>query len=287
MAQWLAITINGLAFGMLLFILASGLTLIFGLARYVNLGHGGVYLLTAYVSVETYQRTGSYWWAAAAALGLAAVLGTTIYVLFVRGRSWLRANPLPQVLLSFGIIYVIADLVQARYAGLAQSLPLPDLVAGSVTVAGATVTEYRLVLIGAGASVAVALWLLLTRTSFGSAVRAGVDDHQMLSAIGRNPERLFACVFGLGFMLTGLSGLLGSAFIGASPGVEYTIILYTLPIIVVGGMGSLSGAFIASILVGVGDSIGKAYFPEFSLFLIFAIVVLTLAVRPEGLVRSA
>jgi branched-chain amino acid transport system permease protein len=109
----------------------------------------------------------------------------------------------------------------------------------------------------------------------------------MLSAIGRNPERLFASVFVIGFVLTGLSGLLGSAFIGASPGVEYTIILYTLPIIVVGGMGSLPGAFIASIVVGIGDSIGKAYFPEFSLFLIFAIVVLTLAFRREGLVRSA
>jgi branched-chain amino acid transport system permease protein len=109
----------------------------------------------------------------------------------------------------------------------------------------------------------------------------------MLSAIGRNPERLFAAVFVIGFALTGLSGLLGSAFIGASPGVEYTIILYTLPIIVVGGMGSLPGAFVASIVVGIGDSVGKAYFPELSLFLIFAIVVVTLAFRPEGLVRSA
>jgi branched-chain amino acid transport system permease protein len=287
MGQGLAVTVNGLAFGMLLFILASGLTLIFGLARYVNLGHGGVYLLTAYLAIETYDRTGSYWWAGVVALGSAGALGATIYLLFVRGRAWLRGNPLPQVLLSFGIIYVIADLTQARYHGLAHSLPLPDLVAGSVTVAGTTVTEYRLVLIGAGILVALSLWLLLSKTSFGSAVRAGVDDHEMLSAIGRNPERLFACVFAIGFVLTGLSGLLGSAFIGASPGVEYTIILYTLPIIVVGGMGSLSGAFIASIVVGIGDSIGKAYFPEFSLFLIFAIVVLTLAFRPEGLVRSA
>jgi branched-chain amino acid transport system permease protein len=285
--QGVAVTVNGLAFGMLLFILASGLTLIFGLARYVNLAHGGVYLLTAYTAIEAYSRTGSYWWAAGTALGLAGVLGATIYLLFVRGRTWLRGNPLPQVLLSFGIIYVIADLMQGRYHGLARSLPVPDSIAGSVTVAGVTVTDYRLVLIGAGVMVAVSLWLLLRKTSFGSAVRAGVDDHNMLSAIGRNPERIFALVFLIGFLLTGLSGFLGSAFIGASPGVEYTIILYTLPIIVVGGMGSLSGAFIASIVVGIGDSIGKAYFPEFSLFLIFAIVVLTLAIRPQGLVRSA
>jgi branched-chain amino acid transport system permease protein len=287
MGQWLAVTVNGLAFGMLLFILASGLTLIFGLARYVNLAHGGVYLFTAYLAIETYTRTGSYWAAAGMALGSAAALGALLYALFVRGRAWLRANPLPQVLLSFGIIYVISDLMQARYHGLAQSLPLPGLVSGSMTVAGATVTEYRIVLIVAGILVAVFLWLLLSRTSFGSAVRAGVDDHEMLSAIGRNPELLFASVFAIGFALIGLSGLLGSAFIGASPGVEYTIILYTLPIIVVGGMGSLQGAFIASILVGIGDSIGKAYFPQLSLFLIFAIVVLTLAFRPEGLMRSA
>jgi len=287
MGQLLAVTVNGLAFGMLLFILASGLTLIFGLARYVNLAHGGVYLLTAYLAIETYTRTGSYWAAAGMALGSAAALGALLYALFVRGRAWLRANPLPQVLLSFGIIYVISDLMQARYQGLAQSLPLPDLIAGSVTVLGTTVTEYRIVLVAAGILVAIFLWLLLSRTSFGSAVRAGVDDHEMLSAVGRNPELLFAAVFAIGFALIGVSGLLGSAFIGASPGVEYTIILYTLPIIVVGGMGSLPGAFFASILVGIGDSIGKAYFPEFSLFLIFAIVVLTLAVRPEGLVRNA
>jgi branched-chain amino acid transport system permease protein len=287
MGQWLAVTINGLAFGMLLFILASGLTLIFGLARYVNLAHGGVYLLTAYLAIETHARTGSYWSASGVALGSAAVLGATAYVLFVRGRAWIRGNPLPQVLLSFGIIYVIADLTQARYHGLARSLPIPDVVGGSVAMAGTTVTEYRLVLIAAGILVAISLWVLLSRTSFGSAVRAGVDDHEMLSAIGRNPERLFGSVFVIGFVLTGLSGLLGSAFIGASPGVEYTIILYTLPIIVVGGMGSLPGAFVASIAVGIGDSVGKAYFPEFSLFLIFALVVLTLAFRPEGLVRSA
>jgi branched-chain amino acid transport system permease protein len=285
--QWLAVTVNGLAFGMLLFILASGLTLIFGLARYVNLAHGGVYLFTAYLSIETYTRTGSYWAAAGAALGSAAALGALLYALFVRGRAWLRANPLPQVLLSFGIIYVISDLMQARYHGLAQSLPLPDVVSGSVTVVGTNVTEYRIVLVAAGLLVALFLWLLLSRTSFGSAVRAGVDDHEMLSAIGRNPELLFAGVFAIGFALIGVSGFLGSAFIGASPGVEYTIILYTLPIIVVGGMGSLPGAFVASILVGVGDSIGKAYFPELSLFLIFAIVVATLAFRPEGLMRSA
>ncbi|GAB7004920.1 branched-chain amino acid ABC transporter permease [Nocardioides sp. AN3] len=287
MGQWLAVTVNGLAFGMLLFILSSGLTLIFGLGRYVNLAHGAVYLLTAYLTIETYSRTGSYWAAAVVALVSAALVGTALYGSFVRGRAWLRGNPLPQVLLSFGIIYVISDLTQARYHGLAQALPVPSQVSGSVTLAGATVTEYRLVLVGVGVLVALGLWLLLTRTSFGTAVRAGVDDHEMLSAVGRNPEWLFAAVFAVGFGLIGVSGLVGSAFIGASPGVEYTIILYTLPIIVVGGMGSLPGAFVASILVGVGDSVGKAYFPELSLFLIFAIVVLTLAFRPEGLVRSA
>lgn len=287
MGQWFSVTVNGLAFGMLLFILASGLTLIFGLMRYVNLAHGGVYLATAYLSIETFGATNSYWVAAAVALGTAATLGALVYLLFVRGRAWLRGNPLPQVLLSFGLIYVLSDLTQTRYEGLAQSLPLPDVVAGSVNIAGASVTQYRLVLVGAGVAVAVGLWLLLTRTSFGAAVRAGVDDHEMLSAVGRNPERLFGAVFVIGFVLTGLSGLLGAAFIGSSPGVEYTIILYTLPIIVVGGMGSLPGAFVASVLVGIGDSIGKAYFPELSLFLIFAIVVVTLAFRPEGLVRNA
>jgi branched-chain amino acid transport system permease protein len=287
MSQAFGIVLTGLAFGMLLFLLASGLTLIFGLLGYVNLAHGSVYLLTAYLAIETYEATSSYPLAAAVAIGVAAALGVVVYVAFLRGRPRLRTSPLAQVLLSFGVIYVIADLTQTRYDGLAKSLAVPRFLSGNVNVAGAGLTGYRTMLIGAGIAVAIGLWLLLSKTSFGASVRAGVDDAAMLASIGINPERLFAAVIVLGFALAGLAGLLGSAFIGTYPGVEYFIILYTLPIVVVGGLGSLSGAFLASLLVGVGDALGKAYFPEVSLFVIFAIVVAALAVRPQGLLRRA
>jgi branched-chain amino acid transport system permease protein len=281
------LVLNGLAFGMLIFLLASGLTLIFGLLRFVNLAHGSVYLLTAYASIDVASETGSFALAVVVAVALGAVLGALVYFLLVRGRPSLQGNPLAQVLVSFGLIYIAADLAQTRWHGLAKTLAVPGFLDGTAQLGDVRVSVYRLALIAVGAIIAVALYTGERRSELGAAVRAGVDDPGMLAAIGVNPERLFAIVFVVGFAIAGLSGALGAAFIGAYPGAEYLVLLYALPVVVVGGVGSLTGAFAVSALIGVGDAFAKAYIPEVSIFAVFAIVVALLTVRPEGLVRHA
>ncbi len=287
MAYGSTLVLNGLAFGMLIFLLAAGLTLIFGLLRYVNLAHGSVYLLTAYVSIDVAKATGSFLLAVVVAVALGALLGALVYVTLVRGRPDLRGNPLAQVLVSFGLIYIAADFAQTRWEGLAQSLDVPSFLSGTAELGDVRLSMYRLALVITGVLVAVGLWLVQRRSGFGASVRAGVDDPGMLAALGVNPERLFGAVFVIGFAIAGLSGVLGAGFIGAYPGVEYLVLLYALPVVVVGGVGRLTGAFGVSALIGVGDAFAKAYIPEVSIFAVFAIVVALLAWRPEGLVRHA
>lgn len=279
--------LNGLAFGMLIFLLASGLTLIFGLLRFVNLAHGSVYLLTAYVSIDVASKTGSFALAVVVAVALGAALGALVYLVLVRGRPALRGNPLAQVLVSFGLIYIAADVAQTQWDGLAKTLPVPALLDGTAQLGDVRLSVYRLSIVIIGVLVALALYIGERRSGLGAAVRAGVDDAGMLAAVGVNPERLFAIVFVIGFAIAGLSGVLGAAFIGAYPGAEYLVLLYALPVVVVGGVGSLTGAFAVSALIGVGDAFAKAYIPEVSIFAVFAIVVALLALRPEGLVRHA
>lgn len=287
MTQTIGLIVNGLAFGMLVFLLASGLTLIFGLLRFVNLAHGSIYLLTSYLAIEVADRTGEVLLGGLAALALAGALGAVVYLGVLRRAPRLLADPLSQVLFSFGLIFMASDVAVTRWGGLAASGRPPTFLDGRVEWLGANVTVYRLSLIVLGIAVAVGLWALEHRSGFGAAVRAGVNDPAMLSAIGRNPQRLFLSIFVLGFLLAGLAGVAGAPFLGAAPGVEYTVLLYAVPVVVVGGLGSVTGAFAASALVGVVDSLGKAHFPELATFLLFAVVVAVLAWRPTGLVRSA
>lgn len=287
MTELVGLTVNGLSFGMMLFLLASGLTLIFGLMGYINLAHGSVYLLTAYVAIDVARETGQFFVGVLAATVLGCVLGLVVYAAFLRTRPHLFRNPLAQVLLSFGLIFVAADVAQTRWAGLAASLPTPASLSGTVQVLGASVTVYRLALIVFGLVAAAGLWLAERCTLFGAAVRAGVDDQDMLSGIGFNPHVVFLATFVAGFGFAGLAGGLGAPILGSAPGIEYTVLLYVIPIVVIGGLGSLPGAFVASLLVGVVNSLGRAWFPELSLFLVFLIVVGILMWRPTGLVSRA
>ena len=281
------LVLNGLAFGMLIFLLASGLTLIFGLLRFINLAHGSVYLLSAYVSIDVASNTGSFALAVVVAVALGAALGALVYFVLVRGRRSLQGNPLAQVLVSFGLIYIAADVAQTQWDGLAQTLQVPSFLEGTAQVGDVRLSVYRLAVVVMGLLVMLVLYVGERRSGLGAAVRAGVDDPGMLAAIGVNPERLFAIVFVIGFAIAGLSGVLGAAFIGAYPGAEFLVLLYALPVVVVGGVGSITGAFSVSIVIGIGDAFAKAYIPEVSIFAVFAIVVALLAVRPEGLVRHA
>ncbi len=220
MGENVGLIVNGLSFGMLIFLLAAGLTLIFGLLRYVNLAHGSIYLLTAYVAIEVTKRSGHLLWGALAAVALSALIGAALYLVFIRGRARLLDDPLSQVLLSFGLIAIAADVARSQFGGLAASLDTPSFLRGSVAVLGSPLAVYRLFLIGLGVVVAGVLLLVERRSTFGAAVRAGVNDPGMLAAIGRNPERLFLAVFVGGFTLAGIAGVVGAPFLGAAPGVE-------------------------------------------------------------------
>jgi branched-chain amino acid transport system permease protein len=277
---WAIQILNGVSLAMLLFLIASGLSLIFGLMRIANLAHGSFYLVGAYVGLEVLNRTESFSLAAVAACVTVPLLGVAVQKLFL---NRLHGQELPQVLLTFGFMFILADLCLVLWGGNPQTLPKPALFVKSIRVAGIFFPTYRLFVIGAGLAVALALWLFLEKTKVGAMVRAGVDDAEMARAVGVNVPFVFTAVFGLGVSLAALAGLLGGPIIGVFPGLDVEILLLALVVVVIGGMGSVKGAFVGSLVVGLLDNFGKALFPDLAFFTIFAPMALVLALRPKGL----
>jgi branched-chain amino acid transport system permease protein len=277
----------GLSFGLLLFLLASGFTLTFGLARFVNLAHGAVFLVAAYVATSV----GGPGWrfvlgvGAAAATGL--VLSVVVYALAASRWRVIGERTLVQVLLTFGALLVLADYARSHWDGLPRSLVAPSALDGSWAFAGSAFPVYRLFMMGAALVVAALLRGLHERTSFGALVRAGVDDREMLAALGVSTRRLFAAVFALSGVLAGLAAGLGAPVLGAAMGQEFDILVLALVIVVLGGPGSLAGAFAASLAVGVADAYGKAFLPSFAEFTMMGLVIVVLAWRPAGLFGTA
>lgn len=277
---WAMQILNSVSLGMLLFLIASGLSLIFGLMRIANLAHGSFYILGAYVGLTVLNRTESFTLAALAACVGVPLLGVAIQRFFL---DRLHNQELPQVLLTFGFSFILADLCLVLWGGTPQSLPKPELFARSIRYAGIFFPTYRLFVIGAGLVIALALWLFLEKTRIGAMVRAGVDDQEMARAVGVNASLVFSGVFALGVSLAALAGVLGGPIIGVFPGLDVEILLLALVVVVIGGMGSIKGAFVGSLLVGLLDNFGKAFFPELAFFTIFAPMALVLALRPKGL----
>lgn len=287
LGDWLLQLAIGTSFGLLLFLLASGFTLIFGLARFVNLAHGAVFLVAAYVATNV----GGPGWRfllgvlAAAAAGL--VLSLATYGLARLRWQRMSSDSLNQVFLTFGVLLLLADLARWHWDGLPRSLAAPGALDGSVSLGGATFPGYRLFLIGAVLLLALGLWWLQDRTRFGALVRAGVDDRQMLEATGVRPGPVFIGVFALSGLLAGLAAGLGAPILGAAMGQEFEVLVLALVIVVLGGPGSLQGAFAASLLVGLADALGKALLPTFAGFTMMALVVVVLAIRPQGIAGRA
>lgn len=280
MVFWVIQTLNGISLGMLLFLIASGLSLIFGLMKIANLAHGSFYLLGAYVGLSVLNATNSFWLAVLVAPLAVGILGVVLQRLLL---NRFHNQELPQVLLTFGIMLILADLSLVIWGGTPQNLEKPSLFSGTMQVAGFYFPTYRLFVIAVGPAVAVLLWLLLERTRVGAMVRAGVDDPEMAQAVGVNLPMVFSGVFGLGVVLAVLAGVLGGPIIGVYPGLDLEILLLALVVVVIGGMGSLRGAFVGGLLVGLLDTFGRALFPEFAIFTIFAPMALVLALRPKGL----
>jgi branched-chain amino acid transport system permease protein len=280
MTFWIVQALNGVSFGMLLFLLAAGLSLIFGLMKILNLTHGSFYLLGGYLGLAVIHKTGSFVLAVVAATFAIAVIGVVIERLLLRR---LHLQELPQALVTFGLLFIFSDLMTVIWGGNPQTMPKPALFAGSVQLGGFYYPSYRLFIIGFGLLVAALLWWLQEGTRVGAMVRASVDDEEVARALGINVSLLFTLVFALGALLAALGGVMGGPIVGVYPGADFEVLLLGFVVVIIGGLGSLKGALVGGLIVGLLDNFGKVLFPELALFTIFAPMALILAVRPTGL----
>ncbi len=280
MTFWSIQILNGLSLAMLLFLLASGLSVIFGLMRFINLAHGSFYLLGAYAGLSVIRVTDSFWAALVLAPLAVAMIGVALQRLLLHR---VQSNELAQVLLTFGVLLVVSDLSLWIWGGLPQTLSRPAILEGSWRWGGIVFPIYRLALTITGIVVAVAIWLFLERTRIGAIVRAGVDDEEMVRGIGVNIGAVFSAVFAVGAGLAGLAGVLGGAMLGVYPGADFEVVLQAFAVVVIGGLGSLRVAFIGSLFIGMVDTRGKSLMPDLAMFTIFVPMVAMLAIRPSGL----
>ncbi len=272
--------LHGLVFGLVLFMMAAGLSLILGLMDVVNLAHGSFYLFGGYIGLSMIRWLDNFWLALLVAPLVAGALGMVLQITLLRR---LEGRHLDQVLFTFGLALIATDLIRRTWGAYVETIPAPDQLAGAVPVLTRTFPIYRLSLIGMGLVLAVALILMMDRTRLGAIIRAGVADSQMVSGLGINIDWVFAVVFGLGTALAALAGVLGGPVTSLYPGLDFETLMLALVVVVVGGMGTVRGALLAALMVGMADSLGKALVPEFSLFVIFALMALILLVRPQGL----
>ena len=273
--------INGVSLAALLFLLASGFTLSFGLMRVVNMAHGAYYLLGGYIGLSVARATGSFALALVAG-GLAVVVLGYLVDRFLLRRT--GENHLAQVLLTVGVAFVIGDVALRIWGGDYLKVPVPVALRGATELPGGLIyPTYRLVLIALGAAVSVLLWVLYRKTQIGAVVRAGVDDREQVAATGINVDRLFVMVSALASFLAGMAGVAGGAFLTLYPGAEWEILVYALVVVIVGGLGSLGGAMIGALIVGLLDAYGRWLLPEFSYFVLFAPMAVLLLVRPRGI----
>ena len=276
--------LNGITFGALLFLVASGFTLIFGLMRIVNLAQGSLYLLGGYIGLSTIRATGSFWLALLAGAAAVGFIGLVIergLLTFVRGK------PMSEILLTVGLSFIVADLALATWGGDPITLDAPPGLDGSADVFGITYPVFRLAVLALGAAVAIGLWYLLERTRLGAMVRAGVDDREMAAALGIDVRAVFTAVFVLGALLAGLAGVVGGAYLSLFPGADAEILTYSLVVVVLGGLGSLRGAVVGALLVGLIYTFGQSLVPDLAYFVLFAPMALILIVRPQGLFGRA
>ncbi len=280
MAFWLIQTLNGISYGMLLFLLAAGLSLIFGLMKILNLTHGSFYLLGGYLGLVVVQRTGSFVLAVLAASMAIAVIGIVIERFFLRR---FHLQELPQALVTFGFLFIFSDLATVIWGADPQSMPKPVVFSDSMQLGGFYYPTYRLFIIVFGLLIAALLWWLQDGTRIGAMVRASVDDEEIARALGINVSLLFTMIFALGAFLAALGGVMGGPIVGMYPGADFEVLLLGFVVVIIGGLGSLKGALAGGLVVGLLDTFGKVFFPELALFTVFAPMALILAVRPAGL----
>ncbi|RTL62984.1 MAG: branched-chain amino acid ABC transporter permease [Hyphomicrobiales bacterium] len=254
-------TLNGLQLGILLFLIAAGLTLVFGVMDFINLAHGVQYMIGAYLIAMFSAWTGSFWAGLALTLPVALAVGLLLEVTIFR-RLYGRSH-LDQVLATFGLILFLNQLVKTIWGAAPLSVPMPDVLSGSVRLMdGLLYPVYRIALIGLGLTTALLLYVLINKTRVGMLVRAGASNAPMVSALGVDIGRLFMIVFGFGAMLAGFAGAMVAPILSVEPGMGDNLLILTFVVIVIGGIGSIRGAFIAALLVGLIDTLGRAFGPH-------------------------
>lgn len=280
MSFWFVQLLNGLSFSMILFLMAAGLSLIFGLMNIVNMTHGALYLLGTYIAVSINKSIGFFPLSVISgsiAIGIMGILFQ--HLLLKRFQDDHRS----QLLLTIGLVFILGDLALYIWGGVPLLLPKPWPFEESMRIGSMAFPSYRLVIIVISVLMAIALWLFIDKTKAGALIRAGVDDAEMARGLGINIPLLFTAVFGLGAAISAFGGTIAGPIIGAYPGLEWEILLLALCVILIGGLGSLKGAFVGSLLVGLADNFGKALIPELGLFIIFGSVAIVLAFKPTGL----
>jgi len=294
----LAQLLNGLQYGVLLFLLAAGLTLVFGIMSFVNLAHGSLYMLGAYAAAVAYAASGSFALAILAAMGTALLIGLALEVAIV-SRLY-RRDHLDHVLATFGLVMFFNELVRIVWGPQPLFVQVPDVLSGTVDIVGFSYPSYRFAIIGAGLLVAVGSHLLIHKTRVGMLIRAGAQNPQLVAALGVNIGLLNAMLFGVGAMLAGLAGAMAGPVLSVQSGMGEPVLITTLVVIVIGGIGSVSGALYAALIVGLVDTLGRVFLPlllrqiaersiadaagpalaSMSVYLLMALV---LALRPQGL----
>jgi branched-chain amino acid transport system permease protein len=277
---WLIQAFNGISYGALLFLVGSGLSLIFGVMRIVNLAHGSYFLLGGYVALTVIWTTGSWLLALPVAALAIALLGLVMERLFLRPLGF---DPLRQVLLTVGFAFLFQQAALDIWTGNNFDINPPPALSTSINVGGLFLPLYRIFMIAMAAAIGIALWLAMEKTRLGAAVRATVDDAQMARGIGIDTSRISMLIFSLGAFLAALGGVIGGGFLGVYPGLDFEILPLAFAVVIIGGMGSLGGAAIGALAVGLADNFGKALFPEVSYFTLYAPMALILAVKPTGL----
>jgi len=292
-------TLNGLQFGILLFLLAAGLTLIFGIMDLINLAHGSLYMMGAYFAATFAQWTNSFILGALLALPASMIFGIILEMIAL--RTLYSRSHLDQVLATFGLILFLNEFVRLVWGPIGLDIPLPLILSGSIELFfGISYPTFRLAIIAVGIIVAFLLYLLVSKTKIGMLIRAGASNRQMVSALGVNINLLYTIVFGLGAALAGLAGLMAGPIMTVEIGMGEGILIITLVVIVIGGVGSIKGAFVGALIVGFIDTVGRSFLPEIlgiffsndvadtaapalSSMLIYILMALILAIKPQGL----
>ncbi|MDC3413986.1 branched-chain amino acid ABC transporter permease [Aquibacillus sp. 3ASR75-11] len=274
--------VNAVAYGLLLFIITCGLTLVFGILGVLNLAHGSFYMFSAYIAysiTETYTQ--SFWLALFVAPMVVGLIALVVEITLLRPTYHL--GQLSQVLLTFGLAYIFNDIAPVIWGSDVLSIKVPSVLSGSVTIFEQKFPVYRFAVIGIGIAIAILLWMVQNKTKWGAIIRAGLSDKEMVSALGINIKLVFTSVFIIGGVLAAFGGVVAAPILGIYPSMEFQTLILALVVLVIGGLGSVAGTLVASLLVGIVETFSRFLAPEISMFLIFGLMAVILVLKPNGL----